>query len=144
MTMHLDNRLSTISTKKRDVKMTKAKLADYEVRWRKHNKWAKQNNMHDMRYATIEQYIDYCHGKTPKRDVRRDRSVLQQERVPQRVTTEYPSAPMSTKGNTTKKEPLRYTGERKLLGIATMHKSNAVPIFEDDKQHAIDIARMRR
>ena len=82
MTMHLDNRLSTISTKKRDVKMTKAKLADYEVRWRKHNKWAKQNNMHDMRYATIEQYIDYCHGKTPKRDVRRDRSVLQQERVP--------------------------------------------------------------
>ena len=71
----------------------------------------------------VEQYIDYCHGKTPKRDVRRDRSVLQQERVPQRVTTEYPSAPMSTKGNTTKKEPLRYTGERKLLGIATMHKS---------------------
>ena len=42
----------------------------------------------------------------------------------------------------TKKEPLRYTGERKLLGIATMHKSNAVPIFADDKQHAIDIARM--
>lgn len=43
-----------------------------------------------------------------------------------------------------KKEPLQYTGERKLVGIATMHKSNAVPIFEDDKEHAIDIARMRR
>ena len=43
-----------------------------------------------------------------------------------------------------KKEPLRYTGERKLLGIATMHKSNAVPIFESDKEHAKDIARMRR
>ena len=43
-----------------------------------------------------------------------------------------------------KKESLQYTGERKLVGIATMHKSNAVPIFEDDKEHAIDIARMRR
>lgn len=75
MTMHLDNRLSTISTKKRKVKMTKAKMAEFEVRWRKHNKWAKQNGMHDLRYATVEQYIDYCHGKTPKRDVRADRTV---------------------------------------------------------------------
>jgi hypothetical protein len=46
--------------------------------------------------------------------------------------------------NMGKKENLQYTGERKLVGIATMHKSNAVPIFEDDKEHAIDIARMRR
>ena len=43
-----------------------------------------------------------------------------------------------------KKETMHYTGERKLIGIATMHKSNAVPIFESDKEHAIDIARMRR
>ena len=43
-----------------------------------------------------------------------------------------------------RKESLQYTGERKLVGIATMHKSNAVPIFESDKEHAVDIARMRR
>tara|TARA_Y100001938_G_C7934370_1_gene350995 strand:+ start:276 stop:650 length:375 start_codon:yes stop_codon:yes gene_type:complete len=51
-----------------------------------------------------------------------------------------------SKGNSHmgKKEPMQYTGERKLVGIATMHKSNAVPIFEDDKEHAKDIARMRR
>ena len=55
MTMHLDNRLSTISTKKRKVKITKAKMAEFELRWRKHNKWAKQNNMHDMRYATVQE-----------------------------------------------------------------------------------------
>ena len=48
------------------------------------------------------------------------------------------------KSDTAKKEPMQYTGDRKLIGIATMHKSNAVPIFADDKQHAIDIARMRR
>jgi hypothetical protein len=45
---------------------------------------------------------------------------------------------------TAKKETLQYTGERKLIGIATMHKSNAVPIFEDNKEHAKEIARMRR
>ena len=43
-----------------------------------------------------------------------------------------------------RKEPQTYTGERKLVGIATMHKSNAGPIFESDKDHAKDIARMRR
>jgi hypothetical protein len=35
-----------------------------------------------------------------------------------------------------------YSGERRLLGIATLHKSNMVPVF--DQQDAIDIARMRR
>ena len=41
----------------------------------------------------------------------------------------------------TKKEPQRYTGTL-IKGIATMHKSNAVPILND--QDAIDISRMRR
>jgi hypothetical protein len=38
----------------------------------------------------------------------------------------------------------RYSGERQLLGIATMHKSNMVPVFADNKEVAVDIARMRR
>ena len=41
-----------------------------------------------------------------------------------------------------KQEPQQYSGERKLLGIATMHKSNMVPVF--DEQSAKDIAKMRR
>lgn len=41
-----------------------------------------------------------------------------------------------------KQEPQQYSGERKLLGIATMHKSNMVPVF--DQQSAKDIAKMRR
>ena len=45
-------------------------------------------------------------------------------------------------GGTSKKEQLIYSGERKLLGIATMHKSNMVPVF--DKEDAKDIAKMRR
>lgn len=42
------------------------------------------------------------------------------------------------------KERLIYSGERKLLGVATMHKSNMVPIFADKKDDAKDIAEMRR
>ena len=41
-----------------------------------------------------------------------------------------------------KKESMVYSGKRKLLGIATMHKSNMVPVF--DKEDAKDIAKMRR
>ena len=39
-------------------------------------------------------------------------------------------------------EPNIYSGKRKLLGIAAMHKSNLVPVFRDDD--AKEIARMRR
>ncbi len=58
---------------------------------------------------------------------------------------EYPSyIGTSTGAITPLQESMQYTGERKYLGSFTMHKSNMVPVFEDDKQHAIDIARMRR
>jgi hypothetical protein len=39
-------------------------------------------------------------------------------------------------------EPKVYSGKRKLLGIAAMHKSNLIPIFEIDD--AKEVARMRR
>ena len=45
-------------------------------------------------------------------------------------------------GTGIKKEAQQYSGKRKLLGIATMHKSNMVPVF--DKEDAKDIAKMRR
>ena len=47
-------------------------------------------------------------------------------------------------GHGAAKESMIYSGERKLLGIATMHKSNMVPIFADKKEDAKDIASMRR
>ena len=45
-------------------------------------------------------------------------------------------------GTSKKKKVQQYSGERKLLGIATMHKSNMVPVF--DEEDAKDIAKMRR
>ena len=55
----------------------------------------------------------------------------------------YPSLAMSPidNGACRKKETIKYTGTL-VKGIATMHKSNAVPVI--DEQHAKDIARMRR
>jgi hypothetical protein len=44
-------------------------------------------------------------------------------------------------GNAVLKPTKQYTGT-KVKGIATMHKSNAVPVFSDEQ--AVDIAKMRR
>ena len=44
----------------------------------------------------------------------------------------------------TKAEPKVYRGKRKLLGVATMHKSNMVPVFADTPEEAVEIAKMRR
>lgn len=44
-------------------------------------------------------------------------------------------------GNATMSAPKVYTGT-KVKGIATMHKSNAVPVFSDEE--AADISKMRR
>ena len=44
----------------------------------------------------------------------------------------------------TKPEPKVYRGKRRLLGVATMHKSNMVPVFADNPEEAIEIAKMRR
>jgi len=41
-----------------------------------------------------------------------------------------------------KAEAKEYSGEMKLLGIATMHKSNMVPVFS--KESASEISKMRR
>jgi len=48
---------------------------------------------------------------------------------------------VDTGGNATLKPPKVYTGT-KVKGIATMHKSNAVPVFSDEE--AVDISKMRR
>jgi hypothetical protein len=48
---------------------------------------------------------------------------------------------VDTGGNATLKPAKVYTGT-KVKGIATMHKSNAVPVFSDEE--AVDIAKMRR
>ena len=79
-----------------------------------------------------------------KIDPIRQQKALEAQKQREKDRKEFLERISKVKDSMGKKESLQYTGERKLVGIATMHKSNAVPIFEDDKEHAIDIARMRR
>jgi hypothetical protein len=51
--------------------------------------------------------------------------------IPSRVTEGHSTAPVHRE----------YTGD-KIIGIATLHKSNAVPVFSQDE--AVEISRMRR
>jgi hypothetical protein len=53
-----------------------------------------------------------------------------------------PTSDVIPGGSTAPAERQVYSGERRLLGVATMHKSNMVPVF--DSKDAKDIARMRR
>lgn len=58
-----------------------------------------------------------------------------------RPTTSFPSLDSGV-GNATKPvEGKRYTGN-KMIGIATMHKSNAVPVFQESA--CAELATMRR
>jgi len=59
---------------------------------------------------------------------------------PGRDTVRHPSLNTGL-GVATKPAPKVYTGSM-VKGIATMHKSNAVPVFTDEQ--AVDISRMRR
>jgi hypothetical protein len=59
---------------------------------------------------------------------------------PGRETPKYPSL-NSKHHNTLKQNTLYYTGD-KMIGIGTLHKSNAVPIFSEEE--AKDQANMRR
>ena len=58
--MGLARGLTMLNTRKRKVKLTKAKIAELETRWRKHNKHMKSMGLHAMRYEKFEDYVDYC------------------------------------------------------------------------------------
>ena len=109
------------------------KKPGWRERQAKHDAWLRENGCHpDQIKARKKEYKPLQISQAEK-----DREAKRKE-----FDEKYPS--MNTmRGNTAKKEPQQYTGTL-IKGIAQMHKSNAVPIFEDDKEHAKDIARMRR
>ena len=155
MTMHLQRGLTTLntSTKKKKRKITKAKLERWTVDLRKYNKQMKSLGMHNH-MMTMDQYIDYVHGQfVPAQSKPTVVSTPwhQSGNSFERETKHIPSAVSSSSfAPALKKEPMQYTGERRLVGIATMHKSNMVPIFADDEEDksgrkaATEIATMRR
>jgi hypothetical protein len=150
MTMHLARGLSTISTKKRKKKaLTQKDIERYTVEWRKHNKAMRRANNHSLQYETLDDYISYVRGEykapvksrgtyTPDTSWRRD-----DPKIPSAMEEAIKNGTFNRGcSGGTKKESLKYTGDL-IVGIATMHKSNAVPVMRGTKQ-AEEIAKMRR
>lgn len=154
MSMHLERGLSTTSTKKRKEKMTKARLAELDQGWRDRNVRLKQMSLPK---ETFEQYLEWVYGKgkkakgpanivteNSKANAKLDKAKTQIEGKSSNhvagITKSHSVKPWITGACTTKPSPT-YTGN-KVVGIATMHKSNAVPIFSDDE--AKEVSSMRR
>jgi hypothetical protein len=142
--------MSSLNTKKnKKRKLTMGKIARFQEQMLAHNKALRSKGMHDLQ-MDLQEFIDYMHGeykpKPQKSVANNDFKPLKSVDTYRRPTTDYPSldASADTFAPCTVKESKQYTGERQLLGIATMHKSNMVPVFADKKEQAEEIARMRR
>ena len=133
--------LTTTSYKKRkQTKRTKNQQAAFELRHREYNKSMKRMGCHSQ-MMTLEEYDLYVRGMfKPKKQEFKPYVPSEPFR---RQTPDIPSVGDGV-GHAPVKEQMVYSGERKLLGIATMHKSNMVPVFADNKEEAIEIAQMRR
>ena len=127
MSMHLVGPYMTTTQYNRRKKPTKNKrqlAAQAE-----HDKWLRKKGVHPKQLAE-------------KKAKRGDVTTVE---IPDYASTR-PDLPTSDRiaGSAPQKERNVYSGERQLLGVATMHKSNMVPVFADKKEDAKDIANMRR
>mgnify|MGYP000559918468 CR=1 FL=1 len=126
MSMHLVGPyMTTTSYKKRKAKKKTQKQIEAEAR---HEKWLRKMNAHPEQIAR---------NKEKNANI----SILS---VPDYSSSgnSIPTSDVIPGGSTAPAERQIYSGERRLLGVATMHKSNMVPVF--DSEDAKDIAKMRR
>ena len=149
MTMSLVRGMTSLNTKKRKAtKMTAGRLEKLQKDHREHNKYMKRIHAHSN-VMTFDEYVEYVSGNF-KPKTKTSNKAWTYDGPKTRPTQHVPS--LNSKESfapATRKETLQYTGERKLVGIAMMHKSNLVPVFadEDDKtgsKQATEIAQMRR
>jgi predicted transglutaminase-like protease len=101
--------------------------------------------------AEREKYAAWCakYGIDPSGKTKKKKDVIRNITLPGTVykpfireTVKYPSLDTGHKGAvTTGLKKHTYTGD-KMLGVATMHKSNLVPIFSDDS--AVEVSQMKR
>lgn len=133
MTMHmLGPQFTTLSTSKRKKKLSDSQYHKMCMEWSAYNKQMKKIG---AKTKTLDEYIAYRQGKhkptlrgTPMPQYKRDNHREQ-----------YPSG--DGIGTTYARKENVYTGTL-IKGIATMHKSNAVPIINEEQAH--EVARMRR
>lgn len=135
MTMHLlSHAFNSNNTKKRKSKITKV-TPELTKAFKEHNKQMKSLG---LKVKTMEDYIAYRQGNY---DPKLGAAVVipSHAKSLQRVTPQLPSGNIVDVSLAVK--PKEYTGTL-IKGIATMHKSNAVPVIS--KEAAEEIAKMRR
>jgi hypothetical protein len=89
---------------------------------------------------SFDEYVNYCFGKVKTKPVDTTFTHFSPPKTYRRETPHIPSMGDGV-GNGLLVESQKYTGTL-IKGIATMHKSNAVPII--NQEQAADIAKMRR
>lgn len=108
---------------------------------RLHNKkYKKDIHLAPLMVMDFDTYIKFRFGKLKHK--KKDRGEYRGEPMINNRVSEVRTETKVEPHVCAKKEPKVYDGERKLIGIGMLHKSNLVPIF--DKEHAVDIAKMRR
>ena len=125
MSMHLVGPYMTTTQYNRKKKKPNAKQARANA---EHEKWLRKMGVHPEQLAA-------------KKKKNANSSILSVPDYRPSGNT-IPTSDVIPGGSTAPKERLVYSGERRLLGVATMHKSNMVPVF--DSEDAKDIAKMRR
>ena len=125
MTMHLVGAyLSTTNyNRKKSKKKKTAKQLKAEA---EHNKFLRKMGVHPDQLSLKKAVRNSTHK--PKKKFIRNNNIKTSDSIPTGVAV--------------KPEAKVYSGKQVLLGIATMHKSNMVPVFS--KKTAEDIAKMRR
>ena len=142
MTMSLVRGMTTLNTKKRKKKkLTDNQIAKLQQDWRAFNKKMRKAHCHSAQFEQFEQYLSYIMGEAQPRRPQQDFKPYRPEPVFTRKTPDIPSLDSKVCGFAPKKEPTKYTGTY-ITGIATMHKSNIIPIT--DKKQAIEVSQMRR
>jgi len=122
---------------RRKLRLKENKLTKLQHEHNKYNKEMRQIGCHKQQ-KTFDEYIAWKYGRyqpklsgvTPK-----------EEPVYRRPEQYVPSRNSGVFNQCSKANDRTYTGEL-ITGLATMHKSNVVPIFNKDQAH--DLATMRR
>ena len=133
--MHLINGVQSIPKKSKS-KLTKAKQEQIKKDWQVRCKELKSQGRH-KEIMSLEDFTDYVMGNVKKSKTTTKVSL---DHLKKKHTPDYKSI-SDGKGDTSKKEAMKYTGTL-IKGLSQMHKSNLVPVINEEEIHAI--ARMRR
>ncbi len=124
--------------KKTKSKLTKSHRSRLLNQHREHNRRLKQSGRHSE-CLSFDEYVKYVFGKSQVTTAKPKTHYRPSEGY-RRETRHVPSLGHGV-GNARRSEIPEYNGDY-IKGIATMHKSNLVPITNGDQ--AKDISRMRR